>query len=59
MVEIKIDNRKAENTKRTRLLKKYNTEKKGNLDQVTEEFKQKVSAKTQLSTIYRKRQNHN
>jgi len=46
MVEIKIDNRKAENTKRTRLLKKYNIEKKENLDQVIEELKQKVSAKT-------------
>ena len=57
--EIRRDNRKVHNVKRTRLLKKYNTEKKGNLDQVTEELKQKVSAKTQLSTIYRKRQNHN
>ena len=46
LVEIKRDNRKVQNVKRTRLLKKYNTEKKGNLDQVTEELKQKVSAKT-------------
>jgi len=46
LVEIKRDNRKTQNIKRTRLLKKYNLEKKENLDQVTEELKQKVSAKT-------------
>ena len=50
------DNRKAQNIKRTRLLKKYNIEKKENLDQVIEELKQKVSAKTQLPR-YKKRQN--
>jgi len=47
LVEIKRDNRKAQNIKRTRLLKKYNIEKKENLDQLTEELKQKVSAKMQ------------
>jgi hypothetical protein len=50
------DNRKAQNIKRTRLLKKYNIEKKENLDQVIEELKQKISAKTRLP-IYKKRQN--
>jgi len=56
-VEIKRDNRKVQNVKRTRSLKKYNTEKKENLDNVTEELKQKVSAKTQRLSRYRKRQN--
>jgi uncharacterized protein YcbK (DUF882 family) len=56
-VEIKRDNRKTQNIKRTRLLKKYNIEKKENLDQVIEEIKQKVSAKTQRLSRYRKRQN--
>ena len=35
------------NINRTRLLKKYNIEKIEELDQLTEELKQKVSAKTQ------------
>jgi hypothetical protein len=35
------------NIKRTRLLKKYNIEKKENLEQLIEQLKQKVSAKTQ------------
>jgi 50S ribosomal subunit-associated GTPase HflX len=39
LVQIKRDNRKTQNVKRTRLLKKYNIEKKENLDQVIEEFK--------------------
>jgi len=56
-VEIKGDNRKAQNVKRTRLLTKYNTEKKENLNQVIEELKQKVSAKTHRLSRYRKRQN--
>ena len=56
--EIRRDNRKVHNVKRTRLIKKYNTEKKENLDQVTEELKQKGSAKTQRLSSYRKRQNH-
>jgi len=43
-VEIKRDNRKAQNIKRTRSLKKYNIEKKENLEQWIEEVKQKVSA---------------
>ena len=55
-MEIKRDNRKTQNIKRTRLLKKYNIEKKENLDQVIEELKQKVSAKTQRLSRYRKRQ---
>jgi len=53
----KRDNRKVQNVKRTRLLEKYNTEKKENLDQVIEELKQKVSAKTQRLSRYRERQN--
>jgi len=57
LVEIKRDNRRARNVKRTRLLKKYNIEKKENLDQVIEELKQKISAKTQQLSRYRKRQN--
>ena len=39
LVEIKRENRKVMNIKRTRLLKKYNIEKKENLDQVIEELK--------------------
>ena len=57
LVEIKRDNRKVQNIKRTRLLKKYNIEKKENLDQVIEELKQKVSAKTRRLSRERKRQN--
>jgi len=37
-MEIKRDNRKVQNVKGTRLLKKYNIEKKENLDQLTEEL---------------------
>jgi hypothetical protein len=47
LVEVKRDNRKAQNIKRIRLLKKYNIEQKENLDQLIEELKQKVSAKAQ------------
>jgi hypothetical protein len=57
LVEIQGDNRKAKNIKRTILLKKYNTEVKESLDQLIEELKQKVSAKTQRLSRYRKRQN--
>jgi len=57
LLEIKRDNRKTQNIKRTRLLKKYNIEKKENLDQVTEVRKQKVSARMQRLSRYRKRQN--
>jgi hypothetical protein len=46
-VEIKQDSKRVKNIKRARLLKKYNTEKEENLDQLIEELKQKVSAKTQ------------
>ena len=45
------------NINRTRLLKKYNIEKTEELDQLIEELKQKVSAKTQRLFRYRKRQN--
>jgi len=41
LVEIKRDNRKVQNVKETRLLKKYNTEKNEILDQVIEELKTK------------------
>jgi hypothetical protein len=56
LVEILRDNRKVTNIKRTRLLKKYNNEAKQSLDQQIEELKQKVSAKTQQLSRYRKRQ---
>jgi len=54
--KIKRDEMKTKNMKRKRLLRKYNIEEK-NLDQVTEELKQKVSAKVQQFSRYRKRQN--
>ena len=41
------DNRNVTNINRTRLLKKYNIEKTEEMDQLIEEIKQKVSAKTQ------------
>jgi len=50
-------NRKVQDVKRAGFLKKYNIEKKENLDQVIEELKQKVSVKTQQLSRYRKRQN--
>jgi len=56
-VEIRRDNRKVMNINRTRLLKKYNIEKTEELDQLIEEFKQKVSAKTQRLSRYRQGQN--
>ena len=57
LVEIKRDNRKVQNIKRTRLFKKYNTEKEQDLNRLIEELKQKVAAKTQRPSRYRKRQN--
>jgi hypothetical protein len=48
---------KTQNIKRERLLRKYNIEKKENLDLVMEELKQEVSAKTQRVSTYRKRRN--
>ena len=57
LVEIRRDNRKVMNINRTRLLKKYNIEKTEELDQLIEELKQKVSAKTQRLSRYKKRQN--
>ena len=53
--EIKRDEMKIEY--KERLFKKYKTEKKGNLDQVIEKLKHKMSAKTQLFSRYWKRQN--
>ena len=57
LVEIRRDNRKVMNINRTKLLKKYNIENTEELDQLTEELKQKFSAKTQRLSRYRKRQN--
>jgi hypothetical protein len=65
-VEIKRDNRNVQNIKRTRLFKKYNIEKlfkkyniekEEDLNRLIEELKQKVAAKTQQLSRYRKRQN--
>jgi hypothetical protein len=47
LVEIRRDNKKVKNVRRTRLLKKYNIENTEELDQLIEELKKKVSAKTQ------------
>jgi hypothetical protein len=57
IVEIKRDNRKAKNINRTRLFKKYNIEKEEDLNRLIEELKQKVAAKMQRLSRYRKRQN--
>jgi len=57
LVEIKRDNKNVQKVKRTRLLKKYNIEKKENLGQVIEELKHKLSAKTQWLSRHRERQN--
>jgi hypothetical protein len=57
LVEIMRDNKNIMNINRTRLLKKYNIEKTEKLDQLIEELKQKVSAKRQRLSRYRKRQN--
>ena len=45
------------NINRTRLLKKYNIENTEEFDQLIDELKQTVSAKTQQLSRYRKRQN--
>jgi hypothetical protein len=45
LAEIKRDEMKTKQIKRKRLLRKYNIEEKENLNQVTEDLKQKVSAK--------------
>jgi hypothetical protein len=55
-VEIKRDDRNTQNMKRKRLLRTYKIETTENLDQATEELKQKVSAKTQRLSRYKKRQ---
>jgi GTPase involved in cell partitioning and DNA repair len=57
LVEIKRDNKKVHKVKRTRVLEKYNIEKTENLDKVIEELQQKISAKMQPLSRYRKRQN--
>jgi hypothetical protein len=57
LAEIKRNNRNTRNMKRKRLLRKYKTETKENLDQVIEELKQKVSAKTRRLCRYKKSQN--
>jgi hypothetical protein len=57
LVEIKRDNRKVQNIKRTTLFKKYNTEEEENLNRLIEELRQKVAAKTQRLSRYMKRQN--
>jgi hypothetical protein len=57
LAEIKRNDRNTHNMKRERLLRKYKIEAKENLDQVIEELKQKVSAKTQRLSRYKKRQN--
>ena len=49
-MEIRRDNRRVMNINRTRLFKKYNIEKREEMDQLIEEVKQKVSAKTQRLT---------
>ena len=54
LVEIRRDNRKVMNVKRTRLLKKYNIQKTEEMDQLIEELKQKDSAKTQQLSRHRK-----
>ena len=56
LVKIKRDNRKVENIKRTRQFKKYNIEKEEDFNRLIEELKQKVAAKTQRLSSYRKRQ---
>jgi hypothetical protein len=53
LVEIQRIDRKVTNIKRARLLKKYNIEAKESLDQLVEELKQKVSAKTQRLSRYK------
>jgi len=55
-VEIQREDRKVTNIKITRLLKKYNIETKEGLYQLIEELKQKVSAKMQRLSRYKKRQ---
>ena len=53
---MKRDNRRVQNIKTTRLLKKYNIEMEEDLNRLSEELKQKVSAKTQRLSRHRKRQ---
>ena len=53
LVETWKDNRQITN-KKTQLLKKYSVEKEEDLDQLIEELKQKISAKTQQLIRYKK-----
>jgi hypothetical protein len=46
-MEIKRDNRRVQNIKRTRFLNNYNIEKEEDLNRLIEELKQKILAKTQ------------
>jgi hypothetical protein len=55
LAEIKRNDRNTHNMKRERLLRKYKIETNENLDQVIEELKQKVSAKKQRLSTYKKR----
>jgi len=57
LVEIKRDNGKVQNVKRTRPFKKYSIEKEEDLNRLIEELKQKAAVKTQRLSRYRKRQN--
>jgi hypothetical protein len=56
LAEIKRNDRNTHNMKRERLLRKCKIEMNENLDKVIEELKQKVSAKTQRMSTYKKRQ---
>jgi hypothetical protein len=56
LAEIKTNDRNTHSMKRKRLLRKYKIETKENLNQVSEELKQKLLAKTQRLSRYKKRQ---
>jgi hypothetical protein len=56
-VETERDNRRVQNVRRNRLLKKYNIQKEDDLNPLIEALKQKVSAKTQRLARYKKKQN--
>ena len=56
LVEIQRDNRKTMNKNKAKLFKKYNIETREGLAQLTEELKQKISAKTQRLAGYKNRQ---
>ena len=56
LVKIQRDNRKTMNKNKAKLFKKYNIDTKEGLVQLTEELKQKISAKKQRLASYKKRQ---